>query len=308
MPESRLASPAALEEAAHLLEASSDYRVLRRLVPQQEFRAATGAPTQRAIVLDTETTGTDPETDRVIELGLLAFDYVPDTGEVLRVAGVYDALEDPGMPIPAEVTAIHGITDEMVRGQRIDDAAVAAFVAGASWVVAHNARFDRQFIESRLPVFQTLRWLCSYAEIPWKQEGFAGAKLDYLVAQHGFFFDGHRSEIDCRALLEVLRRPLLKSGQIAWQRLLESGPQLTYRISALEAPFDSKDLLKARGYRWDAKRRCWHRTLGREEAAAEAPWLKERVYGGKSREVEIEVQDALVRYSGRQGRLVTRSL
>jgi DNA polymerase-3 subunit epsilon len=157
-------------------------------------------------------------------------------------------------------------------------------------------------------VFQTLRWLCSYAEIPWKQEGFAGAKLDYLVAQHGFFFDGHRSEIDCRALLEVLRRPLLKSGQIAWQRLLESGPQLTYRISALDAPFDSKDLLKARGYRWDAKRRCWHRTLGREEAAAEAPWLKERVYGGKSREVEIEVQDALVRYSGRQGRLVTRSL
>ena len=71
---------------------------------------------------------------------------------------------------------------------------------------------------------------------------------------------------------------------------------------------ETRDLLRNRGYRWEPKRRCWHRTLDREAAATEARWLKERVYGGRSREVEIEVQDALTRYSARPGRLVKRRL
>jgi DNA polymerase-3 subunit epsilon len=299
---------AALERAARLLEVSPDYRVLRRLVPRDDFGVSTQAALQRAVVLDTETTGMDPESDHVIELGLVAFDYVPATGEIVRVAAVYDSLEDPGVPIPAESTAIHGITDEMVRGQRIDEAAVARMLQGAAWVVAHNAAFDRPFVERRLPVFETLPWVCSYAQVPWAREGFAGSKLEYLANRSGFFFEGHRSEIDCRALLEVLRRPLPQSGVIAWLQLLTAGAQPSYRLSALDAPFESKDLLKTRGYRWDAKRRCWYTVLDREAAAAEAPWLKEHVYGGRSREVEVEIQDAHSRYSARPGRRVKRSV
>lgn len=304
----RAADREALEAAARALEASGDYRVLRRLVPRDDFGISTPAPLQRAVVLDTETTGTDPDEDQVIELALLCFEYLPDSGQIVRVTRAYEGLEDPGRPIPPEATLIHGITDEMVAGQHLDDEAVKGLLQGACWVVAHNASFDRQFLERRLGVFETLPWVCSYAEIPWAQEGFAGAKLDYLASRHGFFYEGHRSQIDCRALLEVLRLPLPRSGDIAWRRLLQSGAQPSYRISALDAPFESKDVLKARGYRWDAKRRCWHRTLGREEATAEAPWLKEHVYGGRSHEVEVEVQDALTRYSVRPGRRVKRSL
>jgi DNA polymerase-3 subunit epsilon len=298
----------AFEASARVLEASADYRVLRRLVPRDDFGVTTDAPLQRGIVLDTETTGTDTETDRVVELGLVAFEFVPSTGEIVRVTGVYDSLEDPGVPIPPEATEIHGITDEMVAGCRIDDAAVARFVAGVQWIVAHNAAFDRPVIERRLPLFESLPWVCSYAEVAWRQEGFAGAKLEYLANRQGFFYEGHRSEIDCRALLEVLRLPLPVSGDIAWRRLLESGPRHSYRIWALDAPFEAKDLLRARGYRWDARRRCWHRMMDRDAAAAEAPWLRERVYGGRSRDVEVEIQDALTRYSVRPGRSVKRSL
>jgi len=297
-----------LEATARVLEQSADYRVLRRLVPRDDFGVDTDAPLQRGIVLDTETTGTDTESDLIVELGLVAFDFVPSTGEIVRITGVHDSLEDPGVPIPPEVTAIHGITDEMVAGRRIDETAVAAFVAGAQWIVAHNAAFDRPVTERRLPLFESLPWVCSYAEIPWRQEGFAGSKLEYLANAQGFFYEGHRSEIDCRALLEVLRRRLPQSGEIAWHRLLASGARPSYRIWAVDAPFESKDLLRARGYRWDARRRCWHRTLDRDGAAAEAPWLKERVYGGRSREVEVEIHDALTRYSARPGRIVKRSL
>jgi DNA polymerase-3 subunit epsilon len=308
LTEERTGSTAAFEDAARVLESSGDYRVLRRLVPRDEFGVKAAGPLQKAIVLDTETTGTDPEADHIIELGMVCFEFVPATGEIVWITDVYDSLEDPGRPIPPESTQIHGITDEMVAGHRIDDEAVAEMLEGVTWVVAHNAAFDRQFLERRLPVFETQRWLCSYAEIPWAREGFAGAKLDYLAGQQGFFYEGHRSEIDCRALLEVLRLPLPKSGDTAWRRLLASGPQLSYRLSALDAPFESKDVLKSRGYRWDAKRRCWQKTMTRDEAAAEAPWLKEQVYGGRSREVEIEIQDALTRYSTRPGRRVLRAL
>jgi DNA polymerase-3 subunit epsilon len=308
MSEAGRPSDTALEASARLLEASADYRVLRRLVPRDDFGVITDAPLQRGIVLDTETTGTDTETDRVIELGLVAFEFAPSTGEIVRIAGVYDSLEDPGVPIPPEVTAIHGITDEMVAGCRIDDAAVARFVAGSQWIVAHNAAFDRPIIERRLPLFESLPWVCSYTEVPWRQEGFGGAKLEYLANRQGIFFEGHRSEIDCRALLEVLRLPLPVSGDIAGRLLLESGARHSYRIWALDAPFEAKELLRARGYRWEARRRCWHRTMGREEAVAEALWLKERIYGGRSRDVDVEIQDALTRYSVRPGRIVKRSL
>ena len=302
------AAPAELEQAAHVLEQSGDYRVLRRLVPRDDFGTRPDGPLLKALVVDVETTGTDTEHDHIIELGMVCFEYSPDTGEVAWVSDVYDSFEDPGVPIPPESTAIHGITREMVAGHRLDDDAVAELLEDAQWVVAHNAAFDRPLLERRLPVFAGKRWLCSYAELPWAKLGFSSGKLEFLANARGFFYEGHRSEIDCRALLEVLRLPLPQTADNPWQRLLASGVQQSYRIWAIDAPFDSKEALKARGYRWDGQRRCWHRTMSHDEAAAEAPWLKERVYGGRSREVELEVHDALTRYSQRPGRKILRPL
>ena len=302
------AAPAELEQAAHVLEQSGDYRVLRRLVPRDDFGTRPDGPLLKAVVVDVETTGTDTEHDHIIELGMVCFEYSPDTGEVAWVSDVYDSFEDPGVPIPPESTAIHGITREMVAGHRLDDDAVAELLEDAQWVVAHNAAFDRPLLERRLPVFAGKRWLCSYAELPWAKLGFSSGKLEFLANARGFFYEGHRSEIDCRALLEVLRLPLPQTADNPWQRLLASGVQQSYRIWAIDAPFDSKEALKARGYRWDGQRRCWHRTMSHDEAAAEAPGLKERVYGGRSREVELEVHDALTRYSQRPGRKILRPL
>jgi DNA polymerase III subunit epsilon len=76
------------------------------------------------------------------------------------------ALEDPGRPIPPESTAIHGITDDMVKGQRFDDAAVASLLDGVALVIAHNATFDRPFLEARFPLFEHLHWGCSIRDIP----------------------------------------------------------------------------------------------------------------------------------------------
>lgn len=301
-------SPEELEQAAQVLQSSADYRVLRRLVPRDDFGVRLSGTLLKGAIVDTETTGTDPATDRIIELCVLVFEYSAETGEVAWVSDVYDGLEDPRIAIPPQSTAIHGITDEMVSGEALDDEAVEGLLDGVHWVVAHNAAFDRPLLERRLPIFARLNWLCSMKEVPWSDLGFPGTKLEYLATERGFFYEGHRSEIDCRALLEVLRVPLPGKDHSPWQLLLAAGPRRSYKLWALGAPFETKDQLKARGYRWDGERRTWYKLLDHDEAAAEAQWLRETIYAGRSHKVEVEVLEAATRYSARRGRIAYRDL
>ena len=299
------------ESIAAELEAHPDYRVLRRLDTARNVPALAGPTVRRAVVVDTETTGTDPAVDKVIELAVVAFEYCHATGTVGRVLGSYDGLEDPGLPIPPSSTAIHGITDAMVAGKKIDDAAVAQLLDGVGIVIAHNAGFDRKFLEPRLPVFASLPWGCSWREVPWSEAGIESSKLEYLAYRSGFFYEGHRAEIDCLALLEVLRRPFVRVSQpsdasaepTALKLLLDSARAPSFRLWAVGSPFESKDALRKRGYWWDAGKRCWYRELGaREELEAELAWLREAVFAGKSMTLDLDEFDAKSRYSTRDGK------
>ena len=294
--------------AAAVLSAHPDYRVLRRLAVTSDFGVRLQGPVATAVVVDTETTGTNRGSDRIIEFGLLKFEYGETSGEISRITAVYSGLEDPGRPIPPEATAIHGITDAMVAGRHLDDARIGTLLTDVKLVIAHNAGFDRPFLEARLKVFENLRWACSFEQIRWSEEGFRGSKLEYLGWESGFFYDAHRSEVDCRALLEVLRRPLPKSGVIAFKRLLDGSAEPALRLWATGAPFESKDLLRARGYRWDPERRSWHRVVAKSAAKEESEWLKADVYDGRTVQIEVEVLDAKVRFSERPGPRKTRVL
>lgn len=291
------------EALAHTLEQNPDYRILRRLAPRDVFQATTpGQRVCKGVILDTETTGFDLETDRVIELGMLVFEFDPSNGEVLRVIHRFDELEDPGFPIPPSSTEIHHITDAMVSGKRIDDTQVAALLHGVDVVIAHNAGFDRPFVEARWPLFAELNWGCSLKDIDWRQEGFGSAKLDYLLYTQGLFHEAHRAEADCWALLEILSRVLPQSQQTALLVLLEKLNQPQHKIYATGSPFETKDKLKARGYRWSGDLRCWSRAVsGEREYQDELAWLKQHIYGQRNARVEVEQLGGSVRYSMREG-------
>src|SRR5215469_2066318 len=113
-----------LEQMARSLIESGDYRVTSRLGPQDEYHPSDDTPKLVAAVVDVETTGTNPDTDRIIELGICLFEYGRNDGQVYRVLGSWDWLEDPGTPIPPEIIHLTGITDELVTGRKIDDNAV----------------------------------------------------------------------------------------------------------------------------------------------------------------------------------------
>jgi DNA polymerase-3 subunit epsilon len=296
------------EVMAQALSDHPDFRVLRRLVPRTDYGLVNGQSTRRIIVLDTETTGLDPRSEKIIELAMLSVLVDTATGLPVGPVTVYESFEDPGRPIPPQITEITGIDDSMVQGQRIDDAAVTALVEQADLIVAHNAGFDRPFVEARLPVFARKAWNCSFAGIDWKKEGSGSAKLEFLASERGWFYDAHRAQVDCHALLQVLSSPLA-DGKTGLTRLLDGAGKTRFKLRATGAPFDAKDKLKSRGYRWDGEGRVWWCSLSSDELLqAECLWLRAEVYGQRGAHLHLEAMDSLVQFSNRPGHLTEKSL
>ncbi|MFC1460255.1 3'-5' exonuclease [Microvirga arabica] len=275
------------ETAARMLEATGDYRVLRRLQPRPIVVSGVRRQGEKiAVIVDTETTGLDHTRDEVIELGMVAFLYDED-GRVGEVIGTFNGLREPSVPIGPEITRLTGITPEMVAGQVLDLAAVERFVETADLIIAHNARFDRPFCERLSKGFQVKAWACSHSEIAWSGFGFEGSKLGYLLTQCGWFHQGHRAVEDCHALLEVLASPLPSGAGFPFEHLLTSARKALVRIWAEGSPFDMKDMLKARRYRWndgtDGRPKAWWVEVDEETFEAELAFLQREVY---RREVE----------------------
>lgn len=270
-----------LEAAAALLEASQDYRVLRRLQPRAPLTGVPEKDTRLGLFVDVETTGLDPSKDEIIELAMLPFRYSID-GIIVDVGEPFNRLREPSAPIPPTITALTGITHAMVAGQRIDPEEVAQFAHSAAVVIAHNAAFDRKFLERFCPTFSFKPWACSMSEIDWAAEGFEGTKLAYLAVGCGFFYDRHRAANDCLAAVELLSRALPKSGVNTLSQLLARARQPTWRIWAIGSPFEFKDQLKARGYRWNGEEngrpRAWYIDVADEQKEPELVFLKSDIY------------------------------
>ncbi|NEX48642.1 3'-5' exonuclease [Pseudotabrizicola algicola] len=290
-----------LEEYARTLEASGDYRVLRRLTQRKSIEIPDEVVTRRGLFVDVETTGLDPSKHEIIELAMVPFSYGLD-GKIYSLGEPFQKMRQPLRAIPAEITAITGIDDSMVAGAKIDPQEVAAFAAGSVLIIAHNAEFDRRFLERFSDVFASVAWACSMTQIDWIGEGYQGFKLSYLANDAGFFYERHRATSDCLAAIELLARPLARSGRLALTELLERARRPTWRVWAESAPFDTKDLLKARSYRWNAdangRPRAWYIDVLEAELETELEFLKNEVF---RRDVNIPKSriDAYNRFSER---------
>ena len=288
-----------LPNLADVLEDSGMFRVTRKYIKPSHYNLDDGTEKRVGIFLDTETTGLDHETDKIIELGMVSFTFSRD-GRIFHLVDEYDEFEDPEIPIPEIITELTGITDDDVRGQKICDEKVEKIVNMADLVIAHNAAFDRPFVEKRFPAFKEKPWACSMREVPWREEGVESTKLEYLAYRCGFFYEGHRAAMDCLAGIDILAGKLPNSGDLSFKKLLESTRQSTYRIWASDTPFHKNTLLKRRGYRWnkDGKSGAWYVDTTQDKVEEEKNFLKTEIYGRDS-ELQVDVFNAFRRYSAK---------
>ncbi len=128
---------------------------------------------QTFVCLDCETTGLDPEKNRLIEAAAVRFTFDESIAS-------YESLINPGVPIPADSEAIHHISDEMVAGQPRFSRILADLmeVIGDHIIVGHGIQFDIDFVANEAeragipctirsnPSLDTLRMARLYGESP----------------------------------------------------------------------------------------------------------------------------------------------
>jgi len=178
----------------------------------------------REIVLDTETTGFDPRNgDRMVEIGCIELENLTPTG------AVFHTLINPDRNIGPEVVRVHGITNEKVKdaprfAEIADD--LHAFI-GEAPVIAHNAGFDRNFVNFELaaagrPLLEDARWIDTLQLAQKRFPGMANS-LDALCKRFKVSLTErtlHGALIDARLLASVYLE--LKGGR---ERVLDlSGP------------------------------------------------------------------------------------
>lgn len=296
------------EIAISALHATGEFTVVRKLNLERDSRFTNKSiqGSKIGLCLDTETTGLNHSEDKIIELGIVAFEYNPITGEIIRITDRYNGFEDPGRPLPQEITEITGITDDMVAGLSFDNEQVKALADKATLVIAHNSAFDRKFVEDRYPIFTTLPWACSLAQIDWSKERIGSRTLEYLLYKcGGYSINAHRALDDAEGVLGLLLGSFPLSGTPIFKALLEKSDEMTSRICAVNAPFDKKDILKQRGYRWNdgsvSGCKGWWTDVPQYLEQEELSYLGAEIYpNGNTGSVDINRIDAYARFSVRE--------
>jgi DNA polymerase-3 subunit epsilon len=174
-----------------------------------------GEGPKRVVIFDTETTGRAPaDGDRVVEIGcveLIGFE----------AGRTFHAYLNPERDVPEEVVRVHGLTGAFLRDKPLFSTVCADLIAffGDDVIVAHNAEFDRGFLNAELerlgrPIFDQGRFLDTLAVAKKKLRAGTRLSLDalskyYRLDQRGFDLSarkgagGHGALLDAQMLAEI---------------------------------------------------------------------------------------------------------
>ena len=220
----------------------------------------------REIVLDTETTGFDPETgDRIVEIGAVELlGHIP-TGRTFHV------YVNPERPMPEAAFAVHGLGDEFLRDKPVFAQVAQDFVEfiGDARLVIHNAGFDMKFLNHELgrlghAPMPMERAVDTVAMARRKFPG-APASLDALCRRFGIDNSGrtlHGALLDSQLLAEVYLE-------------LIGGRQPDFGLSAEKAAPRAEAVQEAEGsWRPRPRSRPLPPRITEEEEAAHAAFVK----------------------------------
>lgn len=288
-----------ITKAIGILNQSDNHRVITRYKKPEFYNLNTDIPKKIGVFLDIEATGLSFTDDKLIEIGMVKFEY-SDDGRIFRILDEFNEYQDPGVGISSFITELTGITDEMVHDKHIDEYSVSEFLEGIDLIVAHNAQFDRAFFETTFPNIEPKAWACSMFDINWNSESVESHKLEYIAYKYNFFYEGHRAITDCLVGLHILSQTLYNSKQLVLKQLLDNAMKPTYRLWAKNAPYEHKDFLRARKYRWSVHPeygfKAWCIELPEHKVEDEILYLKSNIYH-QQMNIPVDVFDAYSRFS-----------
>jgi len=159
--------------------------------------------------IDVESTGTSPDRDRIVEIAILRLH--PDGREEFLCKRV-----NPGIPIPPDATAVHGITDADVA----DEPPFSRYALGIAAVLADSDFAGFGITRFDLPLLRVELWRAKQIDFRWREHGVIDAMAIYhqqhprdLAAAVRHYCDrdfqhAHSAEEDVRASMDVLHAQL----------------------------------------------------------------------------------------------------
>jgi DNA polymerase-3 subunit epsilon len=204
-------------------------------------------------IVDSETTGLDAKADRVVEVAAVRF-HVAHGAVIQTYAALLEGTENKAAHINhiAPELLEHGLEEEDVWS------VVGDMVAASDCVLAHNAAFDRGFVEPHLNLDEDRPWLCSMRDFEWPTKS-DSRKLTELALAHGVFIhSAHRALTDVDILVRLLIRVREQGHDLL--ALFEDAMTPKPLLAAL-VPFERKDEAKAAGFSWNAGAKRWERRM-----------------------------------------------
>ena len=220
--------------------------------------AAESATVRTLLIIDTETTGLDPQLDHCLEVGVILFD-VPSR----------QVLAQHSFLLPVEANAAEAINRIPAAATNLPQpwrpalSYLQSLLDAADVLVAHNAAFDRQwFGRGHLPATDK-PWLCSMEEMRWPAERLLRSRpsvRDLALAYEIPVWAAHRALTDCIYLAEVFRR----CDEL--EQLVERGLEPRQLMRA-QVSYDDRHLARDAGFRWNEPvKGAWARRLSEREA------------------------------------------
>lgn len=208
--------------------------------------------------IDFETTGLNPESDQIIEVGAVVWD-----AEQKKPVEMFSKLvQVTKLPLEPKIIELTGITDEHLKSFGVPLAGVldelSLLAAKCDYLVGHNALgFDRKFLNKACqqlgkPLFQQ-RWIDTTIDINFPQE-IKTRKLTYLAADHHFMSPAaHRAAFDVMTMFQIVARYDI---QEICDRASSDLVNVIARVS-----YENKNQASENGFRWDPNQRTWSKSM-----------------------------------------------
>mgnify|MGYP005844401257 CR=1 FL=1 len=197
------------------------------------------------LILDLETTGLDPESDRVIELGAILYS-VNHRCALQQLSTLFPVTDNTAEHINRIPAAASQLCISPFLGALI--AIFRDWERQADYLVAHNAKFDKQwFGQGVLPVISK-PWLCTYDDFRWPKND-KPVNLVQTALNHGIGVNqAHRALTDCQ-LISALFDRVDNFEAVLEDAIARSQEPFVYAIA--EVSRFRKNQAKSRGFRWN---------------------------------------------------------
>lgn len=198
---------------------------------------------QTLVAIDLETTGLDPEADRIIEVGAVRF--TPESGEI----ETFSRIVNPGRSIPPFIERFTGVTNEMVRdAPTLADVGpgLEAFVGDAT-IVGHNVGFDMHYLRREGVHLRTLA--LDTAELArYLLPRLKSHSLSEVMAELGIETDAqHRALSDARTAAAVYRALMRRVETLPTDQRVQLARFIAVNQPELADVIGGRDLLEAGG-------------------------------------------------------------